>query len=228
MVRLATRGLATAVMLTAVAGCKIVEHEDQAAVDGASSGTQTASAGGSDAQGFDPVRYVDARWQAELVPFAAEHAADLGEVLAALGQDRTAAGAAFGHREGGEGKPWSYLVVARGTPLAVDRSSRAGVMPFDLAPEDGEADVLLQIGPVIRGTALRDALPFMSFEDVVNQMEWAAVSRQMHERLNAEVLGTLDLDALVGRRVEVRGAFTDPGAGTDIAVTPLSITPIDE
>ena len=214
--------MATAVLV--VAGCKIVEHE-QASADGEA--TQTASTGAADPGVFDPARYVEVRWGTEILPYAADHAVDLPAVLAALAANREAAGEEFGHREGGEGKPWSYLVVARGTPLAVDRSSRAGLMPLDLAPEDGIADVVIQIGPVIRGTALRDALPFLSFADVINQMEWAAVSRQMHDRLSATLLATTDLDALVGRPVEIRGAFTDAGAG-EVAITPVAITPLGD
>lgn len=218
------RPLVAAVLLT-LAGCKIVEHGDEASGDGAAG--QTASSGATDSGAFDPVTYVSARWEAELLPYAAANAVDVTEVLAALASDRNAAGTSFGHREGDEGKPWSYLVVATGTPLAVDRTSRAGIMPFDLAPEDGVAEVDIQIGPVIRGTALRDALPFMSFADVVNQMEWAAVSRQMHDRLNATLLQTTDLDALVGQRIEIRGAFTDPGPNKAVAITPVTITPAD-
>jgi predicted lipoprotein len=218
-------GLSLAAALFALAGCKIVEHADEtAAADGAA---QTASTGAADAQRFDPARYVEERWAAEILPYAAENASALPDVLAALTADRNAAGVRYGHREGDEGKPWSYLVVARGTVLAVDRSSRAGAMPIDLAPEDGTADAVAQVGPVIRGTALRDALPFLSFADVVNQMEWAAVSRQMHDRLNATLLVPAEIDALVGRPVEIRGAFTDPGAGGEIAITPLTITPLD-
>ena len=33
--------------------------------------------------------------------------------------------------------------------------------------------VVLQIGPVIFGTALRDALPFIAFGDFVNQIDYA-------------------------------------------------------
>lgn len=214
-----------AAALVAVSGCKIVEHADE--TDPGADASQTASAGGTDSAAFDPVRYVEVRWEARILPAAAEQAVDLAEVLAALADDRDAASARFGHREGDEGKPWSFLVVARGTALAVDRSSRAGVMPIDLAPEDGVADAVVQVGPVIRGTALRDALPFLSFADVVNQMEWAAVSRAMHDRLAATVLDPAAIDALAGRRIEVHGAFTAPDDGSAVAITPISIALLD-
>ena len=34
----------------------------------------------------------------------------------------------------------------------------------------------IQIGPVLRGTALRDALEFVRFTDFVNQFEFAGVA----------------------------------------------------
>ena len=47
----------------------------------------------------------------------------------------------------------------------------------------------VQIGPVIRGTALRDAVSFIRFNDFANQFEFAAVSNALHERVLRDVVG---------------------------------------
>jgi len=70
------------------------------------------------------------------------------------------------------------------------------------------ADARVQLGPVFRGTALRDALPFIRFGDFTNQMEYAAVSRLLHERVAEGVLAGVDRATLAGRRVRFQGAFT--------------------
>ena len=42
--------------------------------------------------------------------------------------------------------------------------------------------VAVLTGPVIRGTALRDALPFIQFSQFVNQLEFARVGNALNER----------------------------------------------
>ena len=47
----------------------------------------------------------------------------------------------------------------------------------------------LQVGPVLRGTALRDALGFVRFTDFVNQFDFAAVANALNDRVLGDVLG---------------------------------------
>ena len=92
---------------------------------------------------------------------------------------------------------------------------------LDLEPFDGESDAELQIGPVFRGTALRDALPFVRFDDFTNQMEYASVSRMLHQRVADSVLAKIDRATLVGRVIQFQGAYTE-GSGTPL-VTPVLV-----
>ncbi|WP_413741026.1 DUF2291 family protein [Sodalis sp. RH15] len=80
--------------------------------------------------------------------------------------------------------------------------------------------VLLQLGPVIKGNAVRDAAGFIHFEDFKNQVQFAQVSRA----LNKQALGGLPAidPSWVGQPVDVLAAFTlshgsiDDGVALDI------------
>lgn len=82
----------------------------------------------------------------------------------------------------------------------------------------------VQIGPVVRGTALRDATTFIRFNDFANQFEFAAVSNALHARVLHDIVNPLDLDALPGRQVQVLGATTLQAGASANAV--LEIVPI--
>jgi predicted lipoprotein len=52
--------------------------------------------------------------------------------------------------------------------------------------EDGrlmlDSGITVLTGPVIRGTALRDALPFIQFSQFTNQLEYARVANALNDR----------------------------------------------
>jgi len=109
------------------------------------------------------------------------------------------------------------------TVTAIDRQSRVGLARVRLEP-GARGEVAIQIGPVIRGTALRDATSFIRFNDFANQFEFAAVSNALHERVLREVIGGLDLDAVKGKSINVLGATSlQAGAPGDVA---LDVVPI--
>ena len=170
-------------------------------------------------QAFDARTFVARSWESRVLPAVRERAVPLAELGRALAADRAAAIARWGGPAGG-GRA-SFLVSGTARVLAVDTTSRSGVARLDLEPYDGAPDAELQIGPVFRGTALRDALPFIRFDDFTNQMEYASVSRVLHERVADSVLAHVDRAALVGRVIRFHGAFTE-GAGVPL-VTPVNI-----
>ena len=48
---------------------------------------------------------------------------------------------------------------------------------------------LLQIGPVIKGTSIRDSLDFLKFDDFTNQLEFARVcKRDEPDKVKKDVL----------------------------------------
>lgn len=166
---------------------------------------------------FDARTFVEESWDSQIVPALRERAVELTVLQRELASDRSAAAERYGNRPGSGSA--SFLVTGRARVLEVDTTSRAGVATLDLEPFDGAPDARLQVGPVFRGTALRDALPFIRFDDFTNQMEYASVSRLLHERVTDTVLKPVDRATLVGRTIQVHGAFTD-GTGPPL-ITPV-------
>ncbi len=107
-----------------------------------------------------------------------------------------------------------------GTIKAAETRLRHATLTIDVAGHD----VVLQIGPVIFGTALRDALPFISFEQVVNQIQFAQVSRELNDRATAAARAGLDVASLApGGRVAFAGAMS---AGAPPQITVLQLRPL--
>ncbi len=167
-------------------------------------------------QAFDAATFVEENWETRILPLIRDEAVDLSTLLDELADDPDAA-APFGHRVG-EGS-LHVRVKGEGRVVRVDTTSRAGVIIVAL-PQGQE--VTIQIGPVIRGTALRDALPFASFDQFVNQLEYAGVSNALHARVMETVLSPLERSALPGREVRFAGvtALRDT---REIVITPVEL-----
>jgi predicted lipoprotein len=169
---------------------------------------------------FDARTWVATNWSSRVVPTVEKGAIPLVVLRKALAENRAAATQRY--RSGTGSGRLSFLVTGTARVLDVDTTSRSGVARFDLEPFDGSPDAELQIGPVFRGTALRDALPFIRFDDFTNQLEYASVSRVLHQRIADSVLAKVDRARLVGRVLQFYGAYTE-GAGTPL-VTPVMLT----
>ena len=185
------------------------------------------SAGGAQAggvvpgkPGFSAKAYVESIWTSQVLPTVQDTSADLPAVLAALKANPDSAKQKYGHREGQ--RPYNFLVKGEAKVLAVDTASRSGTLKIDLAPGDGQPDAAIQIGPVIKGTALRDALPFIQFNQFTNQLEYADVSNQLNDHVIKDVAGKLDPASLQGKTIEFDGAFT-LGPTSDVLITPTKL-----
>lgn len=117
-------------------------------------------------------------------------------------------------------KPLELHRAGRWCRGRADRESRAATLTLD-TDADGQGDLTVQLGPVIRGTALRDALDFLVFTDFRDQIEFAKLARalndQAHQRL---VLPDADL---TGRSLSVTGAMTLPAADAPWVVVPTAL-----
>src|SRR5262249_44460236 len=96
-------------------------------------------------------------------------------------------------------------VTLDGVVVAVNTTSRVGTAAIDVMPTDGRPDAQLMIGPVIRGTALRDALDFIQFTDFTNQIQFADVANALNDRVLATALKHVETSDLKGRHVQVLG-----------------------
>jgi predicted lipoprotein len=163
---------------------------------------------------FDPQGYVTSIWESRVLPTAHASAVELQAFLT----DRA------GAFPGGAGAPRAVFVKGTAIIADVDRSSRVGLARLRLpgAP-DGRAAI--QLGPVLRGTALRDALDFVRFTDFVNQLEFASVANALNDRVLSHVLTAVDVEALVGRDIAFVGAVPAAGASTTLEIVPVHLDP---
>ncbi len=197
----------------ALAGCKFVptaEKQKQASAN---------SAQASD-KGFDAK--VAELWDAKVMPYAQARAGLFMEVQTAIKADANAAGAKYGYKEKEGSAPWTLLARIEGKIVAANTQSRAATIDVD-ADGDGRADAHIQIGPVIRGTAIRDSLDFVNFNDFTNQIDFAQFGKAFNTHLNGKILGKLPRDGLPDKSAAVLGAFPLPPAGELPLVTPLAI-----
>jgi predicted lipoprotein len=167
------------------------------------------NAGSSGPQTFDPTSYVNQVWDSRIVPTVVQQAHDASEVLAALKVNQQVAQQRYGHQEG-DG-PYTFIVKGVGRVVSINTSSRNGTLGLDLPPYDGKADLSLQIGPVILGTAIRDGVGFIHFSQFVNQIQYAQVADALNARA-VQVAQSIHPTQLKGKLIQFYGIFalTDP------------------
>jgi len=194
----------------ALGGCKIVANQD----------LLQARAKSEDA--FDAAAYVNKIWDSKALPEFKNKAVDLDTLLPAIAEDPDKAGKMYGQRAG-EGNPWTYEIKGEGKVVAVDVASRHGIVTIETATKSGPLKINLQVGPVVFGTALRDALPFIHFGDFVNQIQYAQVSRALNDRAVKEVRAAFDPKDSLGKTITFYAAAVLSGSGGDITATPVLI-----
>ena len=207
-----------AVCALLLGACTVVKIGEEEADGGGQYSTWTKTG-----TGFDAVEFVEAVWDEQIIPTYEEMAVDYETVIAALRADRAAAADQYGRiLQGGEP---AVVFKVRGTAVVVefDDTSRNGVFRIDLEPADGEIDATLQVGPVLRGTAIRDSVDFIRFTDVGNQLQFAALASELNARMARDSVEPLDLLTIAGRQVSFLGTFklTEDQSISDVVITPV-------
>jgi predicted lipoprotein len=165
-------------------------------------------------------KFVDPIWSSKLLPTFDEKAQDITKILPEIRADPEAAGQKYGRREATN--PYNYMVKGRGQVTEIKSESQAGTAILEI-PGLNEK-VALQIGPVVRGTALRDATGIVSFNQFSNQLDYADVSKEMNGRALKSAFANAAPASLAGKTVTFFGAFTfDPHSKSPILITPVKI-----
>ena len=204
--------LLAAVVAAALPGCKIIKTPT--AEERAAAAAKTA---------FDPNAKVEAIWQPQVVPYFEKRAGELKEVAQLAASSPDQAGEKYGNPRKQSSSPWTYAVKFTGKVIAADTASRASTLDVD-TDGDGRVDARVQIGPALRGTALRDTLDFVNFNEFKNQIEWAQFGKAFNEKANTAFLAAVPRDGLVSKTVTVIGAFPLPNGGQLPLVTPSELT----
>jgi len=196
-------------MIAAVSlsACKILPTPSAAQGDAANSNA------------FNPERMVEDIWTPKVIPYLQQKAGPFAEVQALAKTDPAAAGAKYGNAKKQSDSPWTFAVRVEGKIVAANTQSRAATIDVDV-DGDGKADARVQIGPAMRGTALRDSLDFVQFNDFTNQIDFAQFGKAFNAHADKTVLSKLPREALEGRTVKVLGAYTIEGGQDLPLVTP--------
>jgi predicted lipoprotein len=169
-----------------------------------------------------PAAFVEPIWDSKIVPTFLEKAVEAKELLTAIQGNSDQAGEKFGRREATN--PYNYLIKGTGKVTAVNMESRAGTLTIELPGDLAWKNVNIQIGPVVLGTAVRDATGVVSFNQFTNQIDYASVSKEMNARAIHDALAGKDPATFNGKQIRFVGAFTyDPHFAGVVRITPIKL-----
>lgn len=170
---------------------------------------------------LDPKVYAEESWP-EILEYAKNNSQPVEEVVPLFLQDQDAAGEQYGYRMD-DNSWWQFIVAGEAKVLKYNIESKAGVLELDLKPYDGIADCNLQIGPIIKGQAIRDAMPFIQFKDFVNQLQFGKIASEINNYARETVIDTVVTPDIEGKTISFTGAYTaEPGRG--IIIVPIELT----
>jgi predicted lipoprotein len=187
---------------------------------------EESSSGAGGAVTFDKQKFVDGIWQSKVLPTIDADAVDATTLVPALTADQDAASKQYGS-QAGSGSPYAFLVRGTGTVTEVNEESPSHPITVKVDGLDGkQSTVQVVTGPVIAGTALRDAVKFIKFSDFTNQLDYADAGTGLNDKVKTEVLAKVDAKDLVGKKVDFAGAFSlvAPGVVT-VVPTQLAVAP---
>ena len=169
---------------------------------------------------FDASQNVADIWQTQALPELTTRAVDLNTFLSEANGDFKSLAEKYGKYSMGTSGELSYVVKGTATVTEVNQEKKAGYMAVTLDGYNGPATIRLQIGTVFKGSAVRDSLNFIKYEDYQNQVEWADVSKSIHALLQSDVIDTANVSTLQGKKVEFVGCFTVTN-NEELLITPV-------
>ena len=182
-----------------------------------STGSGSSVAGSSN---LDPQKYVDSIWASKVLPTVKRRAIDLPTLLADLKRDPDATSKKYGHYSVLDAPP-AFLVKGSGRVVSVDTTSlvsKAGIA----FGSGAKPNVFMQLPPIFSGTDVRDALPFINFNQFVNQVQFGEVAIALNAKIAQTSFAKVNVNRLKGKRVTFTGAFTRSNAPTPL-LTPITI-----
>ncbi len=167
-------------------------------------------------QTFDAAAYGQDNYLSTVKPAIEEDPVDLATLVPLLQKDADAAGEQYGTRQGTS--PFAYSVTVTGKA----GKPEGALLPLEVAGVPKSVRISVQIGPAINGTVLRDATGLVTFNDFVNQVEYANAATALNNEMRKELLEGLDPESLSGQQVTVVGAIA-PLNPEVLTITPVSI-----
>ncbi len=170
---------------------------------------------------FNPSDEANKFWTNNAKDYFQQNAVDLNTLVSESKGDFSSVAKKYGHYSMGDSGELSFIVKGKGTVNLVKNKLRAGYLSVQVPDLDESYKVRLQIGPVFKGSAVRDSISLISYKDYKNQIEWAQVSVAFHKLITNSILSKLDMESLLNKEVEFIGCFTVGRKGL------LQITPVE-
>ncbi|UKA77610.1 DUF2291 family protein [Arthrobacter sp. FW306-07-I] len=166
---------------------------------------------------FSPQAFAEEKYESEIAPDIEKRATDIVTVSQAIRSDPAAAAKQYGVVSGTS--PAVYSVKLTGVAGAPDANGQVSVK-VDGVP--GDIKVLVQMGPAVNGTAIRDATGKVDYAQFKNQIDYQNVGAELNNQLKKLVLASVDKQTLEGKTVAVVGAFQliNPAA---YIITPVKV-----
>ncbi|WP_077610319.1 DUF2291 domain-containing protein [Clostridium sp. Marseille-P2415] len=159
-------------------------------------------------------------WESGAMPELNEKAVELKDFLTEAGGNLASLADKYGKYSMGTSGEINYVVKGTGTVTEVNTESRAGYVKVSLDGYEGPETVKLQIGPVYKGSSVRDSLDFIKFGDYKNQQDWAAISQNINKLIDETVVQPADPASLQEKSISFTGAFTVNG-NEELLITPV-------
>lgn len=211
----ATAGIVAATVVAIVVACIVAPPW---VIESTSSGNGGSAVAGS--ANLSPEKYATSIWAKKVLPTVKARAVDLPMLLAALKRDPNAAAKRYGHYAVLNGPP-AFLVKGSGRVVSVDTTSLVSKAGIALGAGT-KPDVFMQLPPIFSGTDVRDALPFLNFNQFVNQVQFGEIAIALNSKIAATTFAHIAPAKLKGKRIAFAAAFTLTQAKTPL-LTPITL-----
>lgn len=143
----------------------------------------------------------------QLIPYADKSAKPAAQVVGALTENFDNACKQYGFRQS-TAFPCNFWIRVQGKVTRIDDSSRVGKAYIELsqAANGAPVDIVLQTGPVVVGTGVRDGFPGVKYSDFDDQTKFAAFGQELNKLVVARVHQSLKLK--VGDPVDVAAVYS--------------------
>lgn len=172
---------------------------------------------------FNAAENVEGIWESKAIPELKENAVELPKLFQESNGKLSSVAKQYGHYSMGDKGELSYIVKGEGTVTGIDQTKKSGFMTLKINGYEGPVVVKMQIGSVYKGSAVRDCLSFIKYEDYTNQVEWAKVSQAIHEVVDKDIVKKLDLASIQGKTISFVGCFSVNG-DKEILITPVEVS----
>jgi predicted lipoprotein len=155
-----------------------------------------------------------------IIPEIEERRVSFSQLLDAAQNSWNDAGELFGEKKGTIGAIYNFIVHDTGVVKEVNTESRNGFIIIELENYQTNYEIRISIGPVLRGTAIRDSIKFVDFNQFVNQMDFAELANTFNRLGNENVLENVNIENLLGQTIEFTGSFGEPD-DNEISIMPI-------